>query len=68
VVSREGIAAGASPAGIGTDLDRGFAVDAHAQDGPVIVSGLVVGGNVVEDRIGLREFFWGLALSTGRSR
>ncbi len=49
------------------NIDRRLAVDAQANDGFALASALVV-FDIGEDGVGFWDFFWGLALSTGRSR
>ncbi len=67
VVGGSGVATGATTPRVVADLDRGLAVHTHSHDASV-VTGLVFGLEIGEDGIGFRDFFWGLALSTGRSR
>jgi len=54
-------------AGVLADVHRGLAVHAQSHDRTAF-AGLVLVLDVGEDRIGFWDFFWGLALSTGRSR
>ena len=67
VVDRQAVAAGLAAARILPELHRGLAVQTQAPDRGVGV-GLVLVAEVGEVRIGLGEFFWGFALSTGRNR
>lgn len=62
------ISPGRAAPGILPNFYRGFAVDGQALDGTVFGTLSVLGSDVGEDGIGLRDFFWGLALTTGRSR
>jgi hypothetical protein len=68
------VATGFPPARVLADLHRGFAVDAQAFDLPLLIvvswrEGLaILFGEVGKDGIRLREFFWGLALTTLRRR
>ena len=48
-------------------LDRRLAVDAQSLDSNGLV-GFVFFLYIGEDRVGLRDFFWGLALTTRRNR
>ena len=69
VIDGSVVAPGFAPARVVADVHRGLAVHAHAQDGlPFGVAGSVLVLDVSEDGVGLRDFFWGLALTTGRSR
>ena len=74
VVGGPVVAPGFPAAGVVPDLHRGFAVDAQALDRPIRVGiplreGLAIPfGQVGEDSIGFRNFFWGLALITLRRR
>jgi hypothetical protein len=54
-------------AGILANLHRGLAVHAQAHDG-LGLGGVVLLLKVGEDGVGLGQFFWGLAFTTGRSR
>jgi hypothetical protein len=54
-------------AGVVTNVHRGLAVHAQSHD-RLSIAGLVLFLDVGEDGIGFRNFFWGLALTTGRSR
>ncbi len=67
VVGGLGLAAATAAARVLADHHRGLAVDAQSRDASARVA-LVFGPDSVENSIGLRDFFWGLALSTGRSR
>jgi hypothetical protein len=67
VVGRLGVATGTAAPRVLADLHRGLAVDAQSRDVSILAA-VVFGPEIVEDGIGLRDFFWGLALSTGRSR
>jgi len=74
VVGGPVVATGFPAACVIPDLHRGLAVDAQALDRPVRVGiplrqGLAIPfGEVGEDGIGFREFFWGLALIALRRR
>ena len=61
------IAARLTTTAVLADVHRGLAVHAQAHDRPPFV-GWVLLVDVGEDGVGFRNFFWGLALSTGRSR
>jgi hypothetical protein len=56
-----------APTRIITNLDGGFAIDAQSFDA-VDVSLCVFLKDVVENCVGLGQFFWGLALTTFRKR
>jgi len=53
--------------GVLANIHRRLAVHAQAHDGFALASALVL-LDIGEDRVGFWDFFWGLALSTGRSR
>nr|WP_300971635.1 hypothetical protein [Thiocapsa sp.] len=67
VVGGLDLATATAAARVLADHHRGLAVDARSRDLSTLAA-LVFGPDIVEDGIGLRDFFWGLALSTGRSR
>ena len=67
MVSSLVVSTGLAATRVRADVDRGLAVDAHAQDARVLAS-TIFGPDVGEDGVGFRDFFWGFALSTGRSR
>ena len=74
MVSRLGVAASFPAPGVVPHLHGGFAVDAQAQDLPLLYARRtrygfpVLGRQVGKDGVCFREFFWGLALTTGRRR
>ena len=74
VVGRWGIPAGLAAPGIVPNLHRGFTVHAQAQDRPFLGARDPGEGfpilfcQVGKDGVRFREFFWGLALTTGRRR
>ena len=55
--------------GVLTEVDRGFTVNTQAFEGAAGVDHVAIFGvDIGEDGVGFGNFFWGLALSTGRSR
>lgn len=59
---------GLAAARILANLHRRFAVHGEALDVVAVGAASILGGEVGEDGIGFLDFFWGLALTTGRSR
>jgi len=67
VIRRLVVAPCLAPSRVLANIHRRLAVHAHAHDGFALASS-VMGLDIGEDGVGFRDFFWGLALITGRSR
>jgi len=61
------IASGLTSTRIGSKVHRCLAIQAQSLDAAIIAP-TVFGFDVVKDRIGLGQFFWGIALTTGFNR
>ena len=68
MVDRPRPAAGFASPRIGANIDGRFAIDTHPFDSAVCDGLGVFFPEIGEDRVRLGDFFWGLALTTGRSR
>jgi len=67
VVGGQVVAARLAAPGVLAKIHRRLAVHAQAHNGLALANALVC-FDIGEDGVGFGEFFWGLALSTGRSR